>query len=358
MRRKRRYKKTYFKKVVLTIIISLIITGLGSFFYINHQLNKIKISPVPSEKSNYESSMNNQHTEYYKEKQEEDSYQLYEDKKNEIDNSIVNIALFGVDSRSSKTYPPHSDCIIIATIDYKHAKLKLSSIMRDTYVCITGHNKTKITEAYTYGGPRLALNTLNDNFDLNIKDYITVDFSGMTKIIDSLGGITVNVKRYEIKELNRCIAETGEMQRKKYSLIKKSGPQTLDGIQTVAYARIRKVGDGDFERTERQRLILNQVIDKLKTVNPTKYPYIVSELLPAVETSLEKSEILALGGKLIFSGISTLEHQRFPIDGYCKGEVVDDVWYLVPKPSLSTTREQIYNYIFQDIKPVPKTPLF
>ncbi|MCT8978080.1 LCP family protein [Clostridium sp. CX1] len=357
MRRKRRHKKRYLKKIIFLTIIFITIAGLGSFLYVNYQLDKIKINPITREENNSESLSNDEYGSYTKKNIEKDSSKLY-DEQSKTNNSIVNIALFGVDSRSSKSDPPHSDCIIIATIDYKHNKIKLSSIMRDTYVAVTGHNQTKITEAYTYGGPKLALDTINYNFDLNIKDYVTVDFNGMTKIIDSLGGIDLDVKKYELRELNRCIAETGEIEKKSYSLVKTSGLQTLDGIQTVAYARIRKVGDGDFERTERQRLILNQIISKMKTVSPAKYPYIVSELLPSVETSLDKSEILAVGGKFIFSGISNLEQQRFPVDGYCKGEVVDDIWYLVPKPSLSTTKEQIYNYIFQDIKPLPKDPLF
>jgi polyisoprenyl-teichoic acid--peptidoglycan teichoic acid transferase len=272
--------------------------------------------------------------------------------------AIRSIALFGIDTRRTKYEALHSDSIIIATVDPQNNKIKLSSIMRDTYVKIKGHGNSKITNAYAYGGPQLALRTLNENFGLNIRDYATVDFFTLEKAIDVLGGVTVDVKPNELNELNYRITEAAQLQNKAPTLLRNPGIQNLNGIQAVAYCRIRKIGNGDFERTSRQRMVLSELINKTKSSGIIKYHSLASEIFPLIETSLSNSDILKLGRQVITTGISNVEQQRFPLDGYCKGEIIKGVWYLVPKPDMSVSRDQIIKFIFKDVKPVPKAPLF
>ena len=339
-----------FKKLLLCILVIMFGLGISFVYYINKQLDNIVITPLPKNnselgiKSDINKGTLNENKVFQKEEKQ--------------DKSILNIALFGVDSRNSKIDVPHSDCIIIATLDNKHNKIKLSSIMRDTYVEVNGHGKTKITEAYFYGGPKLAIRTLNENFNLDIKDYATVDFTGLSKIIDNLGGITVNIKNYEVKEINKCILELAELQHVRYTPIYKSGVQNLNGIQSVAYCRIRQIGDGDFERTDRQRIILQEIFNKVKNTDITRYPYLVAEFSPYIETSISKSGIIALGSKIIINNTLTIDQQRFPINGYCKGKIINKVWYLVSEPNLETLSKQIETYIYDDVKPVAKKPLF
>lgn len=273
-------------------------------------------------------------------------------------NGIINIALFGIDARKNKYEASHSDSIIIATLDFKNDKVKLSSIMRDTYVKVPGHGERKITEAYAFGGPELIIKTLNTNFNLNIREYATVDFFNLEKVINTLGGMELNIKDYEVSEINKSIRESAKLQNKPPQLLKTSGLQRLNGLQAVAYCRIRYVGNGDFERTDRQRIVLNELFKKVKASGIASYPGIISEIFPMVETSLSKTELIKYGAQILTSDISNIEQQRFPIDGYCKGETINKKWVLALKPNVNTTKDQILNYIYEDIVPVPKKPLF
>ena len=181
---------------------------------------------------------------------------------------IITIAAFGLDRRTSDE-TPRSDAIMLITIDSSQKKVKLISIMRDLYVNIDGVGKDKLNHAYFYGGPSLSIKTLNNTFNLNIEDYISLDFFNLPKIIDELGGIELDVKSEEINNLNKYIKENQRLLGVSGDhTIKSSGVQTLSGIQALSYARIRSVGDGDFERTDRQRKVIIAMIDKAKTMSP------------------------------------------------------------------------------------------
>lgn len=261
---------------------------------------------------------------------------------------IINIALFGIDTGREKNEAAHSDTIMILSIDEIHKKIKISSFLRDTYVYVEGHGNTKINTAYAYGGPELAIKTINQNFDMDIEDYITVDFVGLSDIIDTLGGVEVPVKENEIKEINKYTKEIGVIKKEKPTLLKEAGIQLLDGIQATAYARIRKVGDGDFERTERQRNVLFAIFSKIKQQNITKYPAIAASLIPYVKTSMSFTEILGTGRDIIKQGIANLDWYRFPLLGYCKGEMIRKTWYLIT--DLKVTTDHLHQFIYEDVK--------
>lgn len=253
------------------------------------------------------------------------------------EDGIINIAFFGIDRRN-KDEASRSDALMILTLDKKHKKIKISSIMRDSYVNIDGHGMTKINHAYAYGGPALAIKTLNKNFDLNIKDYVTVDFIGFEKIIDSIGGADINITPEEVKFINEDASTSTS-----------AGLQKLNGSQALAYTRIRHTDGGDFERTQRQRTVLVNVLNKIEKTNPKDIANIVSKLLPYTETSMSNTEILKSLTSISLLGIKNIDQQRFPLDDYCDGKMIAGVWYLIF--DLDATKSQMHKYIFEDIKP-------
>lgn len=231
------------------------------------------------------------------------------------DKNVINIALFGVDSRSVEENIGRSDAIMIASFDGKHHKVKIVSIMRDSQVKVDGYGYTKINHAYAYGGAELAIKTLNQNFGLNIKDYVTVNFYQLADVIDALGGMELEITEAERKNMNVYIKEAADFAGRDYETVKKSGLQKLTGEQVVAYARIRYVGNSDFTRTERQREVIEKVFQQMLNTNVLRYPALLDTLLPMIETSLSNTEILGVASKLIMFGTPKFEQGRFPLDG-------------------------------------------
>lgn len=207
------------------------------------------------------------------------------------------IALFGVDARSNSLGKGNrSDCIIVAHVNESKKQIKLYSVYRDTYASIPGYKSQKITHAYAFGDAILAINTLNLNFDLQIEDFVTVNFAVMEDIINLLGGVTVDVQPEEVKWLNGYVhslhVENPSMNELSY--ISGSGVQTLNGSQAVAYCRIRYTAGGDMKRAERQRLILEKIMDKAKSMKPKALLKIAETASKEVYTSLKLKEILKL----------------------------------------------------------------
>lgn len=337
-RRKRKNKSKnkklkYFLGAFFTIIFVL---AFGFTYYGFSLLNKVEITPITSAPE--EIGITDETKEIIEKTGKADE--------------IRNIALFGTDQLNVKEQG-RSDFIMILSIDEAHKKIKMSSIMRDSYVSIKGHGMDKINHAYAYGGPELAIRTLNENFGMNITDYVTVNFYSMEKIVNSLGGLVIDVKPSELEDLNLYIKEMADAAKRKPEYIPKAGSQKLNGIQVVAYARNRAWGKGDdFERSERQRKVLSMLFDKVQDAGITKYPGLVSDLAEYVSTSLSVPEMLKLGTNVLTSGIRTLDQERFPVDGYHTGQLIKDVYYL--KFDSKATKEQLRNYIYEDIKPTPK----
>lgn len=254
-----------------------------------------------------------------------------EEQLSKYDDKITNIALFGVDTEEGKA--GRADSIMIVTLDFHNKKLKLSSIMRDSYVNIDGYGTDKINHAYAFGGAELAIKTLNQNFNLNIEDFIAVNFTTMPKIIDKIGGITMNITSEEVSHIQGIYSD---------------GTYNLTGSQALAYSRIRYATGGDYARSERQRNVLSKVFEKILVMNSTEYPELLSEILPMVKTSFSSSEILELGTEVLSMGTASLEQERFPLDGYCEGKMINGVYYLTFDKE--ATVNQLHEYIFEDKK--------
>jgi polyisoprenyl-teichoic acid--peptidoglycan teichoic acid transferase len=255
----------------------------------------------------------------------------------------VNIALFGLDKRPGDKFG-NSDAIMIVSISYATNKIKLSSIMRDTYVNIDSVGKDKINAAFRIGGPQLAMKTLNQNFSLNIKDFVSVDFNGMAHVIDAVGGLTIDVNEEEMRWVNAYLDENNRNSKVLPPYLTRPGLQTLNGKQAVAYTRIRYVGTDD-DRTQRQRTVLSLILKKLKSAGASEYPDLVGRVLPYVDTSLPKFELLSLGASVFVNDVRTIEERRFPLHTEAQGKMINGTWYLVA--DLKATSKSMFDYMFE-----------
>jgi LCP family protein required for cell wall assembly len=257
------------------------------------------------------------------------------------------ILIMGIDAMEEVNNSYSADSIMIATIDKHNKKLKLTSVMRDSLVAVEGHDDTKLKYAYSYGGPQLLVKTINQNFNMNIKDYVKVNFFDVEKIIDYLGGVQINVQSSEIDILNNYQKNISSLEGKSYIPIKKSGVQTLNGMQAVAYSRIRYVGNYDFQRTERQRAVITEMLKKFSNKNVIEMTAIADKLLPLVETSLSKNEIISLGSYLVLNKLTKPVEFRIPTDktyhDYTNPK--DGLYYM--KWDKEPTIEALHKFIFE-----------
>ena len=209
------------------------------------------------------------------------------------------IALFGGDSREGQLEAgTHADTIIVASIDNETKEIKLMSIYRDTLVQETDGRLKKANNAYFQGGPQEAINMLNRNFDLDIEHYVTVDFKALADTIDLLGGIEMDVSAEEAVETNKYIVETAMVVDKEVNYVSE-GVQILDGVQAVTYARIRKNVGGDYARTERQRLVIQKVVEKAKQTDLVTINAIIDKVFPQVSTSFSLGELVKLAAGVL-----------------------------------------------------------
>ena len=322
-RRRRKKRKSFLKSFILSIVI-FSIAGFGIIYAMNI-LNKVDSVEIP--KDDVDLGIKDDAIEH---------------------NDVINIVLFGLDEPDSNN-GGRSDSIMIASLDKVHKKIKLTSIMRDTYVNIPGHGMDKINHAHAFGGPELSIKTINQNFNMNIREFASVDFFGLENIINTLGGIEVDVKDNEVKHVNQGVRGMNIMDGKRGKQITGSGLQKLTGRQAVSYSRIRRAGDGDFERTQRQRFVLEQVIHKGLNAGITKYPELLNTAFPFVKTSLSKKEILSLGTFVLTSGIDDVDKFRLPLNKFLSEERINGVAYIVPN-TLEDNTEALRAFIYDDVK--------
>ncbi len=313
-KRKKR-KKHRFLKFVATLLIITIALGIAFYGYAYSIVDKIKRTPLDATDLGITT----------------DNYEGYK-----------NIALLGLDTREdNKT--GRSDANVIVTIDKKNKKIKLTSIARDSYVAIDGHYKSKLTHAYAYGKSQLTVKTLNQNFGLEITDYVTMNFFELAHIIDYLGGVEVEVDEIELPELNYILSGTDFGDIPKASL-EKAGLQTLTGPQAVCYARIRKT-DGDIERGNRQKEVLAAMFSKAKKINPLKLPELASLILEECETSLSTKDIMNLGMWAVVAS-PEFEQLSIPNDNIkSSGKIISGVWYYVY--DMPTAKKEISDFIYE-----------
>ena len=260
---------------------------------------------------------------------------------------IENILLIGLDGTNDK-FPKRSDTMIILTIDKLNKSLKLTSLARDTLVKIPGRGEEKLTHAYAYGQEELLMQTINENFDLDIKDYAVVNFKSFIDIVDIIGGVDINVNEKEIHHLNEVIKEcygVNHEDTKNIEYITSSGNHNLNGYQALAYARIRKL-DTIYKRDERQRLILTNIAHKLSDVSISKYQQIEKSILRHIKVNIAFNKIIDLAfiaHELASYDISQLE---FPISEYREEGRIGEKGTYVVKWDKNKNIELLHQFIY------------
>ncbi len=311
--------------IVLILIILLVAIIGGTFWFVQDKLSKIQQIDLKEEELGVSS-------------QAQASLVNYR-----------NIAIFGVDSRDNDLDRGNrSDCIIIASLNNKTKEIKLISVYRDTYVQIEGHGLDKITHAYSYGSAPLAISTLNTNFDLNVKEFVTVNFDSVAGAIDKLGGITIDIETpEELKYLNSYIDETAKVTGKSNERVATTGKQTLNGVQAVAYSRIRYTEGGDYKRAERMRTVIMAMVDKIKTKNISEINSFIDFILPKVYTNITAAEIFSLLPSM--TSFKITDSMGWPYE--TKGITLDR-WYGVPV-TLESNVTQLHTEAFQEADYIP-----
>lgn len=256
---------------------------------------------------------------------------------------VMNILLFGVDSRDQgNSYDGSlSDVIMVVSINHDTKKVKIASIYRDTYLERTDTKRfDKITHAFMKG-PQTSINTINKNLDLDIKDYVAINFNVVVDVVDAVGGVTIDVTDEEARQMRNYIEEINNSTGHKSKKLTKGGTYTLDGVQATAYARIRHLAGGDWSRTERQRKVLNLVFEKAKTMNLVEIKKIADKVLKQVSTNVSTTQIISLAATAGSYEIEATEGWPFEVADYKPA----DMWYGVPK-NLEKQVTQLHEFLF------------
>lgn len=264
----------------------------------------------------------------YKSQNEKISNKNIANIENELKNEKrINIALFGLDKRNENE-KSRSDSIMIASIDLEKKTINLVSLLRDTLVEIEGYGKDKLNHAYAYGGSNLAIETINSNFDLDIDKYVSVDFYSLAKVIDIVGGIDIEVKEYEVDQINLNLVEINKIENlnENTDYIKEGGIKTLNGRQAVAYSRIRKKGNGDYERTQRQRNVLKGILKKYEKQSSDNKFKTNMEIIGQISTNIPVSYIKELGAKISSDKEFKVNQYMIPYEGSFETVTYKNMW--------------------------------
>ncbi|PWM83350.1 MAG: transcriptional regulator [Clostridium sp.] len=322
-RKKKKMNKGLKIFLIILLILFIIVAGLGvaGYTFVNGKIGKMQ-------KENIDTT----------------AVGINEETKQEL-KGYRNIALLGIDSRADDYgLGNRSDCMMIASINQETNEIKLISVYRDTYVYVMENGTKrldKITHAYSYGGAQNTLKSLNEAMDLNITEFVTVNFDAVIAAVDSLGGVYIDIDKSEIKYVNDYIDATSESSGVKSSHITHSGRQKLDGVQAVSYTRVRYTAGGDYKRTERMRTVVEAMLSKAKTLNVGQLNSFADTILPKIRTNISTSEIWGLIPKL--ASFKVTESIGWPYD--TKGITLDR-WYGVPV-TLQSNVERLHKEAFE-----------
>lgn len=216
---------------------------------------------------------------------------------------LINIMLVGQDRRPGENYLTRSDAMILCTFNTKDKTITMTSFMRDLYVNIPGRGGNKMNAAYQFGGMKLLRETVLENFGVYVDAFVEVDFSGFEQVVDALGGVKIKLTQEEASYMNNG-----------HNWNLTAGVNELDGAQALAYSRIRYIGT-DLARTERQRNVINAILNKCKSMNLSQANQMLTEILPMVATDMSNDQIFSYAMKLFPLLKGNIESQRIPIDG-------------------------------------------
>lgn len=343
------------KKVLgisLCIILAIVLIGGGVIYYVGHNLFNLsnyvadedvqKVDEIPAEVQEIEteapvvlneSELNNIH-------ERMSSVSSVETK---TDEDVYNLLLVGVDRRD-KTWNGNSDSMMLVSINFAQKRVSVISLMRDTCVEIPDHGYEKMNAAYAYGGGPLLTQVISDTYKVDLSRYAAVDFEDMIDIIDILGGVDLEMTDAEVEVANGYMldmCDTLGLNGYDY-VLPGGGVYHCNGVQAVAYARNRFVGNSDYARTERQRYVISQIIEEVKNMDALQLTQFVTNVLPLVTHNVEESEIWDLVTRAPEILQYTFVQDRVPYDNMY--EVVSEM--LVPQ--WETTLEIMHNTIYGD----------
>ena len=324
MRKKKKMNKGLKIFLIILLVLVIIIVGLGAgYTFVNGKIGKMQ-------KENIDTT----------------AVGISEETKQEL-KGYRNIALLGIDSRADDYgLGNRSDCMMIASINQETNEIKLISVYRDTYVYVMENGTKrldKITHAYSYGGAQNTLKSLNEAMDLNITEFVTVNFDAVIAAVDSLGGVYIDIDESEIKYVNDYIDATSESSGVKSSHITHSGRQKLDGVQAVSYTRVRYTTGGDYKRTERMRNVMTACLEKVKQMSVSELNAITDKVLPRIYTNIDANEIVSLIPTVASYKIT--ESKGWPPT--VEGKIINGVWYGVPV-TLESSVKELHKELFDD----------
>ena len=243
-----------------------------------------------------------------------------------------NILLLGTDSRSTEKNT-RTDTMIVLSLNTQTHDIRMTSLMRDIWVDIPGHGGAKLNAACVYGGPELTVQTINENFGLDIQSYVLVNMSCLASIVDGLGGIRIDVSREEAKAINMLFEDDRHSNDANVYFagdnVSPGSQMLLNGKQALAYARIRSL-DSDYARTERQRTLLVTIARKLQQQDLLSLAGIVTGMLQYVETNLTMDDIMAIAGVCLDADLENIAELRLPVEGTYEAGTFGGTWCIRP----------------------------
>lgn len=334
---RRRRRRSTLSRVMFALEIIVLVVLMGGLF-VYAKLGKLNHETINEEETDVNESVT----------------------ENQVMKGYTTIALVGIDSRDDKLKSDwNSDTMIIASINNDTKKVKLVSVYRDTYLCLgedeDGNNSYGLANsAYCTGGAKKMINMLNKNLDMNISDFVTVNFQAVAETVELLGGIDVEMKKEEVVHLNNYCVETSEVTGMDYTPLEEiEGVQHLNGVQAVAYARIRKTSGNDFRRAARQREVIYKIVEKAKNSSIATLNTVLDKIFPMIYTSLTEKEILSMGMNMLSYDIE--DQTGFPFDhlyGDTVKEAMDGVDCVLPI-TLESNVIKLHEFLYPEDSYVP-----
>lgn len=333
---KKKNKKWLLKSIIVVFSIIFAIVGSGMIYYYNllNSVNYDDLSSTP-EASAPEEDLGDHNI---AEVDVSDGTLL-------TDSKVLNIVLFGSDHRETNENG-RSDTTLVLTIDNRRKKIKITSIMRDLWVHIPGRNDNRINVAYSYGGPKKAIETIERNLGIKIDRYANADFESFEKIVDRLGGIDIELTATEVAYINQDVAYM-HPEAAKTNRLTGSGVKHLNGMQTLSHARNRHSAMSDFDRTARQRNVIKAILSKFKTANLNQITGIISDVGPMITTNFKKDEISNLVANSLTYLKYDVEEYRIPQDGNYSNAKINGMYVLVVK-DMKKERYDLAKFIYED----------
>ena len=348
-KKKRRKKRKIGFFIFEVIILILLLGGLFVYAKVNDGFRNIGSGTLfSSVNSNSNSSDPNQNT---------DNVVINEEAAvDKVMSGYTNILLVGIDARSANDFNySNSDTMIVCSINNNNGEVRLVSIYRDTLLNTnpSTDNYTKANDAYMQGSITQCLSMINTNLDLSITQYMVVDFTALSTLVDDIGGIDITLSEEETVHVNNYCKETSQVTGKSYEdLPKEAGTYTLNGVQAVSYSRIRYTKGYDMKRTQRQRLVIKKIVEKARSQGLSAISSVINDVFPLCKTNISNSMLIKMATQMI-GYYQIVDTTGFPFY-YKSGSSSINSECLVPI-TLETNVTELHEFLFDDSTYLPSS---